>query len=392
MTASDRLAALDDITVIDLSPMLPGHFCTMILADMGARVIKVERPETGDYSRGAYPGSFESVNRNKEGLTLQLKHPPAQDVLRRLVAGADVLVEGFRPGVAERLGAGYDALRQVNPQLVYCSISGYGQDGPYRDQTGHDPNYLAVAGVLSLAGDPDGPPEGVLGASMADLSGAWFAAISILTALRARDRHGIGQYIDLALADASYALVQNRLAEYAVNGRLSKAKLMARPGIGLFETADGRYVTVAAAEDHFWESLCRTAGLDDWLGDSRLATPVGRREHGALIRTRLRTLFLTRTSDEWLAMLDAAGVPCSRVNDLGEAAEDPNAVARGVVQWQDHPILGPVPQVRFPALLSATPARIRTRPPLLGEHTEAILGELGYDDQTIKGWQEAGTV
>ena len=341
---------------------------------------------------GAYPGSFESVNRNKEGLTLQLKHPAAQEVLRRLVAGADVLVEGFRPGVAERLGAGYDALRQVNPQLVYCSISGYGQEGPYRDQTGHDPNYLAVAGVLSLAGDPDGPPEGVLGASMADLSGAWFAAISILTALRARDRHGIGQYIDLALADASYALVQNRLAEYAVNGRLSKAKLMARPGIGLFETADGRYVTVAAAEDHFWESLCRTAGLDDWLGDSRLATPVGRREHGALIRTRLRTLFLTRTSDEWLAMLDAAGVPCSRVNDLGEAAEDPNAVARGVVQWQDHPILGPVPQVRFPALLSATPARIRTRPPLLGEHTEAILGELGYDDQTIKGWQEAGTV
>lgn len=392
MTAPRGLAALDDITVIDLSPMMPGHFCTMILADLGARVIKVERPGTGDYSRSAYPGSFESVNRNKEGLTLNLKHPDAKEVLRRLVARADVVVEGFRPGVAERLGAGYPALQRINPRLVYCSISGYGQDGPYRDLSGHDPNYLAVAGVLSLAGDPDGPPEGVVGASMADLSGAWFAAMSVLAALRARDRHGVGQYIDVALADTSYALMQSRLVEFLVNGRPSKATLMARPGIGLFETSDALYLTVGAAENHFWDALCSVAGLDDWVGDSRFANPRQRRQHGALIRERLRNVFLTRTREEWLAALRAAGVPCAPVNDLGEAADDPHALAREVVQWQDHPVLGRLPQVRFPALLSATPASIRTRPPLLGEHTDAILRDLGYTEQEIETMKEAGAL
>jgi crotonobetainyl-CoA:carnitine CoA-transferase CaiB-like acyl-CoA transferase len=364
----------------------------MILADLGARVVKVERPGTGDYSRSSYPGSFESVNRNKEGLTLDLKQPAAREVLRRLVAKADVVLEGFRPGVVARLGADYETLRAVKPDLVYCSISGYGQDGPYRDLSGHDPNYLAVAGVLSLAGDPAGPPEGVVGASMADLSGSWFATIAILAALRARDRHGIGQYIDVALADSSYALMQSRMVEYLVNGRPDKQTLMARPGIGLFETSDGRYLTIGAAEDHFWRSLCGVMGLDDWVDDKRFQTPVQRRQHGSLIRTRLRETFLREPRDEWLERLRAAGVPCSPVNDLGEAAEDAHAKARRIVEWIEHPTLGRIPQVRFPALLSGTPATTRTRPPLLGEHTEAILQELGYDQQGVKQLREAGAV
>jgi crotonobetainyl-CoA:carnitine CoA-transferase CaiB-like acyl-CoA transferase len=392
MTTPNDLAALDDILVIDLSPMMPGHFCSMILADLGARVVKVERPGSGDYSRSTLPGSFESVNRNKQGLTLDLKRPEAREVLRRLVAKADVLLEGFRPGVVARLGADYESLRAVKPDLVYCSISGYGQDGPYRDLSGHDPNYLAVAGVLSLAGDPEGPPEGVVGASMADLSGSWFATIAILAALRARDRHGMGQYIDVALADSSYALMQSRMVEYLVNGRLDKRTLMARPGIGLFEASDGRHLTIGAAEDHFWRGLCAVMGLDDWLGDERFQTPVSRRQHGSLIRARLREAFLRKPRDEWLERLRAAGVPCAPVNDLGEAAEDPHAKARRIIEWIEHPTLGRIPQVRFPALLSRTPATMRTRPPLLGEHTDVILQELGYDQEGVKRLREAGAV
>lgn len=392
MTAAETPAALDDITVVDLSPMMPGHFCSMILADLGAQVIKVERPGTGDYSRSSYPGTFESVNRNKQSLTLDLKHPRAREVLHRLVRDADVVLEGFRPGVVARLGADYETLRELKPDLVYCSLSGYGQDGPYRDLSGHDPNYLAVAGVLSLAGAPEGPPEGVVGASMADLSGSWFATIAVLAALRARDRHGIGQYIDVALADASYALMQSRMVEYFMNGRPDKATLMARPGIGLFETSDGKYVTIGAAENHFWRALCTTLGLDDWAADDAFATPPQRRAQGSVIRKRLREAFLQRTRDEWLADLRAAGVPCAPVNDLGEAAEDPHAKARHIIEWMDHPVLGRLPQIRFPALMSGTPTTMRTRPPLLGEHTDELLTQLGYDATGIAELREAGAV
>jgi len=205
------LGALEGITVIDACGMMPGQFTAMILADLGARVIKVERPGTGDFARTTVPGNFEAVNRNKESVTLDLKRPEARDVLHRLVRKADVFMEGFRPGVTARLGADYDTLKAVKPDLIYLSLSGYGQTGPYRDRTGHDPNYLAVAGVLWLAGDPEGPPEGVVGASMADLGGTFWSAICILAALQARHHHGVGQYIDIALADAAYSLMTSRM-------------------------------------------------------------------------------------------------------------------------------------------------------------------------------------
>jgi crotonobetainyl-CoA:carnitine CoA-transferase CaiB-like acyl-CoA transferase len=384
--------ALGDVTVVDLSPTMPGHFASMILADLGARVIKVERPVVGDYSRSAVVGQFESVNRNKEDLTLDLKHPAAQDVLHRLVATADVVIEGFRPGVVSRLGADYETLSKIRPNLIYCAISGYGQDGPYRDLPGHDPNYLAVAGVLSLAGDPTGSPEGVVGASMADLSGSWFATISILAAIRARDTLGVGQYIDVALADASYALMQSRMVEYLVNGQLSKERLMARPGIGLFETGDGRFITVAAAENHFWFRLCDVLGLHDWGVDERFSTPVGRRQHGREIRDRLGTAFLAGSCREWVESLRSGGVPCAAVNDLGEAAADPQAVARNIIEWLEHPVLGSLPNIRFPAILSITPATMRMPAPLLGQHTDAILSELGYDAAAVKTLHDTGAV
>jgi len=391
MTGTGR-AALADICVIDLSPMMPGHFCSMILADLGARVITVERPGTGHFSRTTIRGSFESVNRNKESLTLDLKQPVAQEVLHRLARNADVVLEGFRPGVVDRLAADYDTLRSVKPDLIYCAISGYGQDGPYRDLPGHDPNYLAVAGVLSLAGDPLGPPEGVVGASMADLSGAWFAAIAVLAAIRARDKQGIGQYIDIALADTSYALMQSRMTEYLVNDCPSKERLMARAGIGLFETRDGSFISVAAAENHFWRSLCTVLGLTEWGLAERFATPAGRREHGREIREKLRAGFMRESSPVWLEQLQAAGVPCAPVNDLGAAARDPYAVARKIIEWTEHPDFGTVPSIRFPPIMSATPATTRSRAPMLGEHTDALLSEFGYSAAKIRELHDANAV
>ena len=389
----NTLHALDDVTVIDMSPMLPGHFCSMILGDLGARVIKVERPFIGDYSRhSGVTGSFESVNRNKEGITLDLKTAEGQSVLHRLVTKADVVVEGFRPGVAERLHCDYPTLSKVNPEIIYCSISGYGQDGPNRDFPGHDPNYLSQAGVLSLAGDPEGPPSSFVGVSMSDLSAAWFSAIAILGALRAHDRHGVGQYIDVALTDSSYALVQNRMTEFLVNGGLSKSSLMSRPAIGLFQSKDGRSLTVAAIEQHFWEPLCRLIGAQDWLVDPNLQTVKMRRGHGERIRNRLEEVFLMKDRDEWLDLLHDAGVPCAPVNDLGEAAYDDNAVARNIIQDIEHPAFGTIPVVRFPPLMSATPATTRRRPPLLGEHTDAVLGELGFSDDDVANLRERGAV
>jgi crotonobetainyl-CoA:carnitine CoA-transferase CaiB-like acyl-CoA transferase len=385
-------SALDGVTVIDACAMMPGQFTAMILGDLGARVIKIERPGTGDFARSGVPGSFEAVNRNKESVTLDLKRPEAREVLHRLVARAHVFLEGFRPGVAERLGASYETLRAVRPDLVYLSLSGYGQTGPYRDRTGHDPNYLAAAGVLWLAGDPDGPPEGVVGASMADLAGTFWSAISVLAALQARSRHGIGQYIDMSLADAAYSLMTSRMVEYLLAGRPPKADVMARPGIGVFACADGRYLSVAAVEDHFWDAFCGVIGRDDWLADPRLRRNRDRRAHAREIRAALPAIFAARPRGEWLDELVAAGVPAAPVNDLGEAADDPYAAARDLLSWIDHPVLGKLPQVRFAGRLEGTPATIRTRPPLLGEHTESVLAELGYADSERAALRGAGVV
>lgn len=389
---SARPGALDGITVIDACGMMPGQFTAMILGDLGARVIKVERPGSGDFARQAVPGNFEAVNRNKESVTLDLKRPEAREVLHRLVARSDVFMEGFRPGVAGRLGADYGTLRRVRPDLIYLSLSGYGQTGPYRDRSGHDPNYLALAGVLWLAGDPVGPPEGVVGASMADLAGTFWSAIAVLAALQARHRHGLGQHIDVALADAAYSLMTSRMVEYLLAGRPAKEVVMSRPAIGIFECADGRYISVAAVEDHFWRAFCKVVERFDWLQDPRFATGRERRANARVIREALPPIFRARPMREWLSELVAAGVPAAPVNDLGQAAADPQAEAREILQWLDHPILGRLPQIRSAALLSETPAAIRSRPPLLGEHTDTVLAELGYEPDQVARLRSADVV
>jgi len=377
---TDVGSALGNLTVLDFSAMLPGQTCSMILADLGARVIGVERRDGGHYSRRAgLPGSFESVNRNKQSIALDLRSERGREVAHALAVRADVALEGFRPGVAARLGIGYGELSELNPRLVYCSISGYASTSSERELPGHDPNYLAQAGVLSLAGDPEGPPSADVGASMADLAAGWLAAIAVLAALRERDRSGRGQRIELPIADAAFALVQNRFTETLADDSVDKRRLMARPGAGLFETGDGLYLTVGALEDRFWRGLCALFGADDLLADVRLQTTNERRAHGPLLRARLDEEFRKRPRAHWLDLLRAADIPCAPVHDLREAADGEYSRERQLFVTLEHPNVSPLRLLKFPGVLERTPATIRTPPPLLGEHTAQILGELGYN-------------
>jgi crotonobetainyl-CoA:carnitine CoA-transferase CaiB-like acyl-CoA transferase len=385
--------ALDDVLVLDFSTMLPGQTCSMILADLGARIISVEHPNGGHYSRRfGLPASYESVNRNKQSITVDLKTPDGQAIVQRLAERADIVLEGFRPGVAARLGIDYEVLKRLNPRLIYCSISGYGQDGMYRDLPGHDPNYLSIAGVLSLAGDPAGPPSADVAVSMADLAAAWFATIAVLAALRARDRSGCGQAIDLALADAAFALVQNRMTESLADPGIDKATLMARPGAGMFEAQDGQYLTVGALEDHFWLALCETFGASDLLTDPELRTTLQRRAHGKQLRERLAAEFAKRPRDEWIELLRTRDIPCAAVLGLREAADSPYARERHLIASIEHPSLANLRVVRFPPVLRGTPATIRMRPPLLGEHTVDLLRWIGYADEEIAGLRQSGVI
>lgn len=335
-----REAALAGLLVLDLAPSLPGQLCCTVLGDLGARVVKIERPQ-GDASRGRDHGRFEAINRNKESLVLDLTLEADRGRLHNLAARADVLVEGFRPGVAARIGAGPEELLTLNPRLVYCSISGYGQTGPLRDRPGHEKNFLGFSGVLSTLGAP-GRPEARIGVSIADAVAGLAASTAVLAAVRARDRDGRGQVIDLALADACYLLAATRFVDALVAGA-PPSIAWDRPGFGLFETADGRLLSLAAAGAEERTRLRELAGDD------------------------LQTAFRSAPRQVWLDRLGEAGISSGPVNSLEEAAAEPHAAARGVFRWLET-AAGRLPQVLFPALLSETPAEIRRAPPALGEH------------------------
>jgi crotonobetainyl-CoA:carnitine CoA-transferase CaiB-like acyl-CoA transferase len=319
-----RAPALQGLLVLDLAPTLPGQLCCTMLGDLGARVVRIDRPGA-DISRARL-----AVDRHRETLVLDLRDPAGRDRLAALAADADVLVEGFRPGVAARLGAGAAELTERNPRLVHCSLSAYGQTGPHRDLPGHEKNFLGLAGVLSAIGEP-GQPEARIGVPIADTIAALAASTAILAALRARDRDGRGQAIDLALADCCYLLATTRLFDALVAG-IPPSAVWDRPGMGVYEAADGRSLTVSAA------SAAELVRLDELTGG----------DPAAAFRSAQRAV--------WLARLANAGVSSGPVNTLEEAAAEPHAAARGVLRWRETDA-GRVPQVLFPALLSETPAR-----------------------------------
>lgn len=387
---------LSGITVLDLTRLLPGPFCSLLLADFGAEVIKVEQPGAGDYMRWYPPlvgdtgGMYLLLNRNKKSLTLDLSKPAGKEIFFRLARVADVVLEGFRPGVARKLGVDYEALAEANPRIVYCSISGYGQDGPYAGQPGHDINYLGYAGVLGMTGNAGGPPV-VPGVQIADIGGgALAAAAGILLALLARERTGRGQFVDVAMLDGVISWLPTLAGGYFAGGEVpERGKTWLTGGYacyGVYRTKDGGYVSLGALETHFWERLCRYLGKEEFI---RWQFAEEKQEE---MRSFLEGVFLSRSRDEWVKIfreIDTCGGP---VYNLAEVFEDPQVCHREMVFSLEHPRLGRIKQLGFPVKLSATPARVRLAPPDLGEHTNEILKRLGYPEEQIENFRREGIV
>ncbi len=402
------MQALSDIRVLDLTRALAGPFCTMMLGDLGADVIKVERPGKGDESRGwgppfvgesyeGYPGEsayFLAINRNKRSLTVNLKSAEGQEIIRRLVKEVDVFVENFRTGVLDAMGLGYEDLRAVNPRLVYCSISGYGRTGPYANRPGYDAILQAEGGLMSITGPVEGPPSRV-GIPIIDITTGMFAASAILAALRARDQSGEGQLVDISLLDTSVALLSNVASNYLVGGIEPPRLGNAHPNIapyGAFRAQD-RWFVLGAANERQWGLLCDVLGQPELKDDPRFATNGDRLANREALHDTLNQLFATRPAEDWLAQLRQGGLPCGPINAIPDVFAHPQAAARDFALSVEHPSAGEVKVAGFPYKLSETPATIRRPPPRLGEHTAEVLEQiLGVDSQKLTHYRQHGVV
>jgi len=395
-------AALSDLLILDLSRVLAGPYATQLLGDFGARIIKVEQPGQGDETRtwgppftpGGQSAYFLCANRNKESLTLNLKHPAGQAVLRQLARRADVLVENFRPGALAALGLGYAELRADNPGLVYCAITGYGQDGPYADRPGYDTVIQAQGGLMSVTGPADGEPHKV-GVAVVDITAGLYAATSILAALRHRERTGEGQQIDIALFDVQLSWLANVGSAYLVSGqapgRYGNAHATIVP-YQPFPAADGS-VMVAVGNDGQFARFCAALERNEWATDPRYATNPARVAHRDELVPQIAALTIARPVGAWVETLLAVGVPCGPVNDIPAALSDPHTIARGMLQevtdasGETLRLIGSAPK------LSVTPASVRLAPPRLGEQTDALLRELlGYDPARVAELRAVGAV
>lgn len=379
---------LAGVRIIDLTQLLPGPYCSLLLADLGADVIKVEDPQRPDRTRKSSPlvhdlGSlFHIVNRGKRSLTLNLKAEEGKEAFVRLVRTADVLFEGFRPGVMDRLCLGYEQLRSVNPRLVYCALTGFGQDGPYRLKPGHDINYIGYGGLLKLTGQASGPPV-PSGLPVADLSGGTMAAFGVMVALFGRERTGRGQFVDVAMLDTIVSWLSLRAADLFGSGHSperGKTQLTgAFPGYDVYETADGEYVAIGCLEEKFWRNLCEAIGLAEFVNDF---PPTGDRKEQA--REALRRTFLSRSRAEWVALLSNVETAFSPVNSVAETFADQQVKYRQMKEIADLGSGEQVHQLGFPVKLSEVSRTDQRLAPLLGQHSAEILVELGYSDSEIE--------
>lgn len=380
---SKNNGALDGITVVDLSRLLPGPYCSMILADHGARVIAVE--DKRFLADGLF---FNLINRNKEHMSLNLKTEKGREIFYRLIAKADVLLEGFRPGVVDRLGVDYESVRQANPKIIYCSITGYGQNGPFRDRVGHDVNYLSYAGVLDLIGEKDHPPS-IPGVQIADIAGGGMnAAIGILLALFARQNTGKGQYIDISMTDGMVGFLPAALFFRQLTGQEPKRAdgiLSHRYACyNTYETADGRYLSIGAVENRFWKQLCDTLEIPEY---APLQYDEQRREE---ILQSMRQTFKQKTLDEWDAILADLDICWGRIQSTKEVLEDPLFLQRETVVEIEDKDGKKSKTIGVTVKLSDTPGTIRTPPVDFGESTAAILQEMGYTEEDIKMFEKKG--
>ena len=403
---------LAGVRVLDLSRVLAGPWATQVLADLGAEVIKLERPGVGDDTRGWGPpylkdrggnetaesAYYLSCNRGKRSVTLDFTTPKGLAVARALAEKSDILVENFKVGVLARHGLGYDDLRALNPRLIYCSITGFGQTGPYRDRAGYDYAIQAMGGLMSVTGQPDGAPGGGpmrVGVAVADLMAGMYAVSAVLAALYHRERSGRGEHIDLALLDVQAAFLANQAMNALIGGEAPGRLGNRHPNIvpyQCFAVADGDIV-VAVGTDSQFERLCSVAGRPELAADPRFATNDSRVRHREALVSTLEPIFRARGHRAWLDALEAAQVPSAPINTIDQVFDDPQIQARGMRLDLPHPLAGTVPGVATPLRFGATPTGAKTAPPLLGEHTEETLGRfLGMTANEIAALREAGVV
>ena len=390
--------ALDGIRVLDVTQVMAGPFCSMVLCDMGADVIKVE-PPGGDSTRrmpgaiGADSPSFNAVNRGKRGVVIDLKQSGGQAAVRRLALASDVLVENYRPGVLDRFGLGYEDLAREHPRLVYASISGYGQTGPLASQGGFDLVAQGVSGLMSVTGEPGRPPAKA-GIPVTDLGAGLFALAGVLAALVARSHTGRGQWVDTSLVDAGVALSVWEATQYfsglGVPEPLGSAHRMNAPYQAI-RCADG-YITIGAANDRTFRRLCEALDHQEWETDPDYVDNAHRVRHRDALAARIETVMQTQPRAHWLARLEAYGVPCGPINDYGEVLADPHVRARGLVVETDHPTLGRVQTLGTPLKLSDTPLVPGRPAPLIGQHTDDVLGEAGFSPAEIAALRRTGAV
>ncbi|MGZ6126181.1 MAG: CaiB/BaiF CoA transferase family protein, partial [Myxococcales bacterium] len=372
--------ALSHIRVLDLSRVLAGPWAGQVLADLGAEVIKVERPGTGDDTRGWGPpwvheaggesAYFASTNRGKKSITVDLSRPEGQEIVRKLSARCDVLLENYKVGALLRYGLDYPRLAAQNPRLIYCSITGFGQTGPYRDRAGYDFLIQGMGGLMSITGEPEGEPMKV-GVAITDILTGMYAATAVLAALAHRERSGRGQQVDLALLDVQVAMLANQAQNYLLTGRPPERFGNAHPSIvpyQAFATRDG-HIVIAVGNDAQFRRLCAVAGRPALADDPRFATNAGRVRNREELLPVLAGMIAARGSREWIEALEAATVPCGPINDLGQVFADPQVVHRGMRMEAPHSVAGTVPMVRSPIRLSETPPQAGLGPPALGEHT-----------------------
>ncbi len=398
---------LEGITVLDLTRLAPGPYCTMILADLGADVIKIEEPGPPTGRRAEQAGGLSTasplrfgvdrysphwaLNRNKRTMGLNLKHDEARQIFYQLAERADVVVEEFRPGVAKRLGIDYETLRPRNPRLIYCAVTGYGQSGPYKDLVGHDINYISMAGCLGMIGEKDGAPV-IPHNLIADFAGGGMhGAIGVLAALMARERTGQGQFVDIAMTDGVYSLLVSQLSTYFATGMVPRRGQTLLDGgahfYNLYETKDSKWLSVGSIEPWFYANLCRALGREDLL-QREFVEPEQREE----IKGILRDIFKTKARDEWFDLLTRNDICVGKVYDLDETVDDPHLRAREMIVEMDHPELGKVKQVGISVKLSDTPGQIRFLAAPMGTHTDEILTVLGRSREKIAELRAAGAI
>jgi len=384
--------ALQDIRILDLSRMLPGPYCSMMLADLGAEVIKIEEPKIGDPTRKSPPmieghsAPFAQVNRNKKSIAIDLKHAEGRGIFLKLAATADVVIEQFRPGVVDRLGINYAAVAEINPRIVYCALTGFGQDGPHRERSGHDLNYLALSGVLGLTTDDRGKPV-IPGVQIADLAGGMIAGFAILAALLARERTGRGQFVDVSMFDVMVSMLPIPAAHHFAGSTIpvgGKYVLSgAYPFYNVYETTDGKFMTLGALEPKFWANFCRKVDREDLA--ARQFDAGERREN---LFEEMRNIFKSRTQSEWVALMSDADCCCEPVLSMSEAFVHAQTRAREMVRQSS----SVTDQLGFSYKLSDTPPTEESLAPALGEHTAELLDAMGITREERRRLKEAGVI